>query len=57
MCQLLYIKNCQVIDNKTSEKNGYTSITLGSEDAKAKNVSKAQREFFAKIKVAPKKES
>ena len=52
---VLSVKNCQVIDNKTSEKNGYTSITLGSEDAKAKNVSKAQREFFAKIKVAPKK--
>ena len=51
---VLRINNCQVIENKTQEKNGYTSITLGSEEAKAKNISKPQKEYFSKIKVAPK---
>ena len=51
---VLRINNCQVLENKTQEKNGYTSITLGSEEAKAKNISKPQKEYFSKIKVAPK---
>ena len=52
---VLSLKDCKVVYNKTLDKNGYFSVTLGSEDAKVKNISKAQKEFFSKIKITPKK--
>ena len=54
---VLSINNCQVLENKTQEKNGYTSITLGSEEAKAKNISKPQKEYFSKIKSSTKEKT
>jgi len=51
---VLKIENCQVVDVRTSEKNGYTAVQLGAGQAKAKNVSKADRGSFAKSKVEPK---
>ena len=52
---VLSLKDCQVVANQTKDKNGYNSVTLGSEEAKLKNTNKAQREAYSKIKVAPKK--
>ena len=52
---VLSLKDCQVVANQTKDRNGYNSVTLGSEEAKLKNTNKAQREAYSKIKVAPKK--
>ena len=51
---VLSLKDCQVVANQTKDRNGYNSVTLGSEEAKLKNTNKAQREVYSKIKVTPK---
>ncbi len=51
---VLALEGCQVVANKTQERDGYTAVQLGSGSAKPKRVSKAERERFAKAKVAPK---
>ncbi len=45
---------CQVVGQRTSEKNGYTAVQLGAGGKKAKRVTKAERGQFAKINVEPK---
>ena len=45
---VLKMDGCQVVAHRTKEKNGYTAIQLGIGRAKVKNVSKAERERFAK---------
>lgn len=52
---VLHIEQCQVVANKTKEKDGYTAVQLGVGAAKAKNTSKAMRGHFAKAKVEPKR--
>ena len=52
---VLRVDNCQVVAQRTEEKDGYVAVQLGSETAKVKRVSKAQRGHFAKAKVEPKK--
>jgi large subunit ribosomal protein L3 len=52
---VLKVDTCQVVAQKTQEKDGYTALQLGVGTAKVKNVSKAQRGHFAKAKVEPKK--
>ena len=52
---VLRMESCQVVAQRTEEKNGYTAVQLGAGVAKVKNVSKAQRGHFAKAKVEPKK--
>ncbi|MCB9988348.1 MAG: 50S ribosomal protein L3 [Rhodospirillales bacterium] len=53
---VLKIDGCQVVANRTQDKDGYTAVQLGAvTTAKIKNVSKAQRGHFAKAKVEPKK--
>ena len=52
---VLLVENCQVVANKTKEKDGYTAVQLGVGKAKAKNTSKAMRGHFAKAKVEPKR--
>jgi large subunit ribosomal protein L3 len=52
---VLKVETCQVVAQKTQEKDGYTALQLGVGKAKVKNVSKAQRGHFAKAKVEPKK--
>ena len=52
---ILKLDNCQVVANRTREKDGYTAIQLGAHNAKIKNVSKPQRGHFAKAKVEPKR--
>jgi large subunit ribosomal protein L3 len=51
---VLKLDDCQVVAQRTVEKNGYTAVQLGSGRAKVKNVSKAQRGHFAVAKVEPK---
>lgn len=51
---VLALEGCQVVAQKTQERDGYTAVQLGSGAAKPKRVSKAERERFAKAKVAPK---
>jgi large subunit ribosomal protein L3 len=51
---VLKLDNCQVVAQRTVEKNGYTAVQLGSGRAKVKNVSRAQRGHFAVAKVEPK---
>ena len=52
---VLLVENCQVVANKTKEKDGYTAVQLGVGKAKVKNTSKAMRGHFAKAKVEPKR--
>ncbi|MCF6275471.1 MAG: 50S ribosomal protein L3, partial [Robiginitomaculum sp.] len=52
---VLALEGCQVVAQKTQDRDGYTAVQLGSGAAKPKRVSKAERERFAKAKVAPKK--
>lgn len=52
---VLRIDNCQVVDVRTDEKNGYSAVQLGWGTAKVKNVSKPLRGHFARAKVEPKR--
>jgi len=51
---VLHLNNCQVVAQRTEEKNGYTAVQLGSGLAKVKNVSRAERGHFSAAKVEPK---
>lgn len=51
---ILKIENLQVVGVMTEEKNGYVAVQLGCGTPKVKNLAKAQREHYAKIKIAPK---
>src|SRR5258706_8072710 len=51
---VLRVANCQVVAQRTQEKDGYTALQLGIGAAKVKNVTKPQRGHFAKAKVEPK---
>ncbi|MDF1687664.1 MAG: large subunit ribosomal protein L3 [Parvibaculaceae bacterium] len=52
---VLKLDNCQVVSQRTEEKNGYTAVQLGAGRAKVKNVSKAMRGHFAVTHVEPKR--
>ena len=52
---LLKVEDCQVVDTKTADKDGYTAVQLGVGKAKIKRVSRALRGHFAKGKIEPKK--
>jgi large subunit ribosomal protein L3 len=52
---VLKLDGCQVVAHRTEDKNGYTSLQLGSGLAKVRNVPKAERGHFAVAKVEPKK--
>ncbi|WP_020401308.1 50S ribosomal protein L3 [Kordiimonas gwangyangensis] len=51
---VLQLDGCQVVAQRTTEKDGYTALQLGAGARKVKNVSKAQRGHFAKAQVEPK---
>ncbi|MCP4315372.1 MAG: 50S ribosomal protein L3 [Hyphomicrobiales bacterium] len=51
---VLRLQNCQVVAQRTEDKNGYTAVQLGVGLAKAKNTTKAMRGHFAAAKVEPK---
>jgi large subunit ribosomal protein L3 len=51
---VLRVDNCQVVAQRTEDKDGYTALQLGVGAAKVKNVTKPQRGHFAAAKVEPK---
>jgi large subunit ribosomal protein L3 len=51
---VLRMENCQVVAQRTQEKNGYTAVQLGVGLAKVKNTTKALRGHFAAASVEPK---
>jgi large subunit ribosomal protein L3 len=51
---VLRMENCQVVAQRTEEKNGYTAVQLGVGLAKVKNVTKPLRGHFAAASVEPK---
>jgi large subunit ribosomal protein L3 len=52
---VLHLDEVQVVDVRTQERDGYTAVQLGSTLAKVKNVSKANRGHYARVKVEPRK--
>ena len=52
---VLKLDTCQVVAQRTEEKDGYTAVQLGSGFAKVKRTSSAMRGHFAKAKVEPKR--
>src|SRR5580704_6316256 len=51
---VLRVDNCQVVAQRTHDRDGYTALQLGVGSAKVKNVTQPQRGQFAKAKVEPK---
>ena len=51
---VLQLDDCQVVGQRTQERDGYVALQLGAGTKKAKNTNKAQREAFAKLEVEPK---
>lgn len=52
---VLQLDQCQVVAQRTAEKDGYSAVQLGSGRAKVKRVTKPMRGHFAKARVEPKK--
>ena len=52
---VLKLDGCDVVDQRTIERDGYTALQLGTGAAKPKRVSKAMRGHFAKAKVEPRR--
>jgi large subunit ribosomal protein L3 len=52
---VLSLQNCQVVAQRTADKDGYVALQLGAGQAKAKNATKAERGQFAVAKVEPKR--
>jgi large subunit ribosomal protein L3 len=52
---VLKVDNCQVVAQKTSDKDGYTALQLGAGIPKIKRLTKAERGHFAVAKVEPKR--
>jgi large subunit ribosomal protein L3 len=52
---VLKIDGCQVVCQRTDERDGYTAVQLGVGKAKVKRVSKPMRGHFAKAEVEPKR--
>jgi large subunit ribosomal protein L3 len=51
---VLSLEGCQVVAQRTVERDGYAAVQLGAGQAKAKNVAKPQRGHFGKAEVEPK---
>jgi large subunit ribosomal protein L3 len=52
---VLSLEGCQVVAQRTQDKDGYVALQLGAGAKKAKNTSKAMRGHFAKGEVEPKR--
>ena len=52
---VLRVDGCQVVAQRTEEKDGYTALQLGIGEVKVKNVTKPVRGHFAKAGVEPKR--
>jgi large subunit ribosomal protein L3 len=53
---VLKVDNCQVVAQRTVEKNGYAAVQLGAGMRKVRNTPRALRGHFAKASVEPKRE-
>ena len=53
---VLSLENCQVVAQRTAERDGYVALQLGAGRRKAKNVNKPERGHFGKAEVEPKAE-
>src|SRR5215472_6468541 len=51
---VLRVDKCEVVAQRTRERDGYVALQLGVGAAKVKNVTKPQRGHFAAAKVEPK---
>jgi large subunit ribosomal protein L3 len=51
---VLRVDNCQVVAQRTDEKNGYTAVQLGVGLSKVKNTPKAMRGHFSAASIEPK---
>jgi large subunit ribosomal protein L3 len=52
---VLSLEGCQVVAQRSKDKDGYVALQLGAGAKKAKNTSKAMRGHFAKGQVEPKR--
>ena len=52
---VLKVDNCQVVAQRTADKDGYTAVQLGAGVPKIKRLTKAERGHFAVAKVEPKR--
>ena len=52
---VLKVEKCQVVAQRTEDKNGYTGLQLGVGVRKPKHTSKAERTRFAKVQIEPKR--
>ncbi len=52
---VLRLENCQVVGQRTAEKNGYTAVQLGAGRRKVKRLTRAERGGFAVANVEPKR--
>ncbi len=52
---VLRLDGCQVVAQRTRDRDGYTALQLGTGAAKVKNVTKPMRGHFAGAKVEPKR--
>jgi len=50
---VVQVKPCVVVSQKTAEKDGYTSVQLGTEAVAASKLSKPLRSFFEKKELEP----
>jgi large subunit ribosomal protein L3 len=52
---VLALSGCQVVSQRTSERDGYVALQLGAGAAKPSRMTRAQRGHFAKSEVEPKR--
>ncbi|GAA0313205.1 50S ribosomal protein L3 [Rhodovulum strictum] len=52
---VLQLDGCQVVAQRTADRDGYTAVQLGAGSAKAKRVTAPMRGHFAAANVAPKR--
>ncbi|MBS0245723.1 MAG: 50S ribosomal protein L3 [Proteobacteria bacterium] len=52
---VLRLAQCQVVAHRVKDKDGYVALQLGAGPRRAGNMSKADRGYFAKAKVEPKR--
>src|SRR5476649_940688 len=52
---VLCLAQCQVIAHRTKDKNGYVALQLGAGERRTNNMIKADRGYFAKAKVEPRR--
>lgn len=50
---VVQVKPCVVVSQKTAEKDGYTSVQLGTETVASSKLSKSMRTFFEKKQIEP----